>query len=223
MCETSKYTDRDVQIVRKFCNSYFWMLVLRRYFKELFERNERVPLQTMKRAAHFFNDLSNLIVDHFLLQAAKIMDRAKSFGRDNLSVYYLTERISWPKDIEKVLKGHVEQMEKFNELIREARNRILSHNDLETILEGKTLGQFPVGMDKDFMETLGKFAKLVHRTCVGSPYNPTETFAGDAIDFMKIMDEADVFEIYMNDNPGTRTEIFTRYVMPKLTASEPPA
>jgi hypothetical protein len=221
--EMNSYTERDTQTVRKFCDSYFWMLVLMRYFQELFEGNERVPLQTMKRAAHFFNDLSNLIVDQFLLQAAKIMDRARSFGRDNLSVYYVLKRISWPEDMKKILKGYIKQMEKFNELIREARNRILSHNDLETILEGKTLGQFPEKMDRDFLNTLGKFAELVHQTCIGSPYDPNETFAGDAIDFMKIMREADAFELYMKDNPGTRTEIFTRYLVPSIKSEEFPA
>jgi hypothetical protein len=110
-------------------------------------------------------------------------------------------------------------MEKFNKLIRDARNRILSHNDLETILEGKTLGQFPTGMDREFFEALGHFAELAHGTCIGGPYNPTETFPGDAIDFMKIIGDADLFENYMNDNPGTRTEIFARYVMPKLSSA----
>jgi hypothetical protein len=73
MPEAAQFSERDSQIVKKFCNSYFWMLVLRRYFKELFERNGQKPLPIMKRAAHFFVDLSNLLVDHFLLQAAPVL------------------------------------------------------------------------------------------------------------------------------------------------------
>lgn len=218
MAKNEAYSEREVTVVRKFCNSYFWMRILRRYFKEIFEKQRIAPLPIMKTAAHFFNDLSNLMVDHFLLQAAKIMDRAQTFGRDNLSVYYILERITWSSEVKQKLSECVSQMELFNEHIRDARNRILSHNDLETILQGEVLGKFPEGMDTDFLSSLGEFAELAHRTCVGIPYNPVETFPGDAIDFMKIIKEANALEQYMSDHPGTRTEIITRYLLNKVNA-----
>jgi hypothetical protein len=213
------YSERDVTIVKQFCSGYFRMRILRRYFAEIFDKQRSSPIPIMKRAVHFFHDLSNLIVDHFLLQAAKIMDRAQTLGHDNLSAYYLLEQIAWPDEVRQKLLECVAEMERFNELIRDARNRILSHNDLETILSGEVLGAFPEGMDTEFLRSLGEFVELVHRTCVGIPYNPVETFPGDAMDFMKIIKEANALDRYMADHPETRTEIIANYLLKKPDAN----
>lgn len=213
MSEKVAYNETEVKTVKSFCDIYFWMLVLRRYFKVIFESNLSNDLPIINRAAHFFHDLSNILVDHFLLQAAKVMDRAQSFGKDNLSVYYIKERIQWPLEVKSQLKHLIEIMQKFNSHIRDARDRILSHNDLATILKGETLGQFPEGMDKTFLNALGEFAELTHRTCVGTPFNPIETFPGDAYDFVKILKSANAFDRYMEDNPQMKGELLLKYIM----------
>ena len=207
------YTDREQAIVRKFASGYFWMRIVRRYFKELFENNDRRNRPAMKKAAHFFNDLATIMIDHFLLLAAKVMDPAESFGHENLSVYYLVQRIAWPADVANKLSICVDRMQPFNDHIREARNKILSHNNLDTILNEEVLGAFPDGMDSDFMAALGEVVELTHRTCVGAPFNPVETFPGDALDFNKILGEAEALDSYMADHPEKRTEIVAKYIL----------
>jgi hypothetical protein len=220
MAKGDTYSEREVAIVRKFCNGYFWIRILRRYFREIFEKQSSSPIPIMKRAVHFFHDLSNLMVDHFLLQAAKVMDHARTLGHDNLSAYYLLEQITSPDEVRQKLLDLVAEMERFNQHMRDARNRILSHNDLETILSGEVLGAFPEGMDTKFLSSLGEFVELVHRTCVGTPYNPVETFPGDAMDFMKIIREANALERYMADHPESRTEIIAKYLLRQPDANE---
>ena len=45
--------------------------------------------------------------------------------------------------------------------IKEARNRILSHNDLAVILQSKILGHFESGQEEEYFERLREFASIV--------------------------------------------------------------
>ncbi len=95
-----------------------------------------------------------------------------------------------------------------------ARNKILSHNDLETSIIDSTLGSFPAGEDQVFLTALGEFAELTHSVCIGTPYNPTVTFAGDVHDFIKILRYSDAFAHFLEDNPDKKSELLIKYVLP---------
>ena len=55
--------------------------------------------------------------------------------------------------------------------IRSARNKILSHNDLEAILNESTLGAFPAEADTEYFKTLEEFANIVCENSTGESWH----------------------------------------------------
>jgi len=73
----------------------------------------------------------------------------------------------WKKKTEDKLQQLRKGLDELAAKIRPARNKILSHNDLETILNGATLGKFPKGEDEKYFKTLQEFADTINMTVVG--------------------------------------------------------
>jgi hypothetical protein len=53
------------------------------------------------------------------------------------------------------------QLNELDKKTRPARNKILSHNDLESILNGGIVGDFPDGMDDKYFKTLQEFVDVL--------------------------------------------------------------
>ena len=53
--------------------------------------------------------------------------------------------------------------------IKPARDKILAHNDLETILHGSELGGFSEDADEQYWELLQEFLNIVYKKSVGTP------------------------------------------------------
>lgn len=75
-------------------------------------------------------------------------------------------------------------MESLSDIFKEPRNKILSHNDLDTIMNGKDLGTFNKGEDEIYFDALKKFVNLLHENVVGCPYPFYELMENDVAFFM---------------------------------------
>jgi hypothetical protein len=51
-----------------------------------------------------------------------------------------------------------------------ARNKLLAHNDLYSILNKTTLGAFPEGLDVEFFDALQEFVDTVHKEQFGEHF-----------------------------------------------------
>jgi hypothetical protein len=69
--------------------------------------------------------------------------------------------------------------------IKDARNKILSHNDLSVLLENKNLGGFDPGEDEKYFLKLNKFACLVSQAVLGEPFIYDDLVKNDVDVFMQ--------------------------------------
>jgi len=70
----------------------------------------------------------------------------------------------WDAKTEGRLRGLLNDLSELHQRIRPARNRLLGHNDLSTILADVPIGKFEAGLDDRYFDALQSFASLVRET-----------------------------------------------------------
>ena len=135
------------------------------HFQLLFEGSDlkRELLQTT--ASTFFSDLHRLFVEHFVQHICRLTDHAQTMGRKNLTVKFLIEHSDFsnaPNTWDK-LQRISDSIDGFRELIAKARNRFISHLDLEAVRLGDPLGAASQGKWGQFWLDLQDFLYLMHR------------------------------------------------------------
>lgn len=116
-------------------------------------------------APKFFNDLYRLFVEHFVQHACRLTDNAQTMGRKNLTVKFLIEHSDFstaPSRLDEVRRIS-ESIHSFRDVIREARNRFISHLDLEAVRLGDPLGRASLDRWQQFWLDLQDFLDLMHR------------------------------------------------------------
>jgi len=149
-----------------------------------FQDDKRVESQFARRHAHFLNRLSAITQEYCLQQLVKLHDRATQSGRANLTISYVVERGDWDTTTLAELERLRDSLEELVDHVRVARNRILAHNDRDTILAGEPLGSFPEGKDDAYFEALQRFVNVVHDGVIGGPYPFDDLAAVDAEAFI---------------------------------------
>jgi hypothetical protein len=152
-------TKEDVDAFRDSC------VLLRsqwKHFTTLFEGTElkRELLQTT--APIFFGDMNRLFIEHLVLHICRLTDNAQTMGRKNLTVKFLIEHsdFSTAPDTHEKLKRISADLDAFRELILPARNRFISHLDLEAVRLGDPLGAASMDRWKQFWIDLQDFLDL---------------------------------------------------------------
>lgn len=132
------------------------------------------------RALHVVNESFH---EHFLHSICKLHDPAIQQGQINLTIDYIVRFGGWEPAIKDELRLLQIKLDKFAEMLRAARNKILSHNDLERILTEATLGAYPAGEDAKYFEDLQAFVNIVHRNTIGGdhPFNRTAKDDAEAL------------------------------------------
>jgi hypothetical protein len=118
-----------------------------------------------------------------LHQIAKLHDPAKQFGQNNLSISYIIDNGFWDRETRMRLGLLKAQLDAFASLLREARNKLLAHNNLATILAGQARGQFPVGADIEYFKGLQELVDLV----AGEPRPFSNLMRNDAQVFVEAL------------------------------------
>jgi len=157
----------SVAVVKAFydvCNQAYasW-----RIHKILFDNNPRKKELERSEARYALMHFSILSQESLLLQIAKLHDPAIMQGHITLGVEYMVRYGGWDKSTETKLQKLQMQLNDLAMKIRPARHKILSHNDLEAILSGAILGNFPDGEDDKYFKTLQEFADIIHNSVIG--------------------------------------------------------
>jgi len=84
-----------------------------------------------------------------------------------LGLEYMVRFGGWDKFNEEKLSKLKKKLDELANKVRPARHKILSHNDLEVILSGATLGRFPNGEDEKYFETLKEFTDVIFSNVIG--------------------------------------------------------
>jgi hypothetical protein len=129
--------------------------------KILFDNNPRYKELERSEARQVLTHFCNISRESFLLQIAKLHDPVIIQGHITLGIEYMVRYGGWDKKTKAKLEVLQAQLNELDKKARPARNKILSHNDLESILNGGIVGDFPDGMDDKYFKTLQEFVDII--------------------------------------------------------------
>ena len=137
--------------------------------KTLFDDNPKV--EKLVEDFPFFSRLSIITQEYSLQQFIKLHDPAIQMKNKNLSFNFIIKYGDWSEEIFNKLNNLFDTMEDaIGKSIKGARNNVLSHNDLDTIINKLTHGQFPLGADIEYINLMHEFVNIVHNQYIGGEY-----------------------------------------------------
>lgn len=175
------------QVAIEFCNLCEWAYEAWLNHRELFDRNDRADELKKSRASDCLHRLSVISQEYTLLQIAKLHDRAVIAGNVTLSIDYVLTYGGWSPQILEKLQRLADELVKFESQLRGARNKVLSHNDLASIVSNATLGEFKDGDDVGYFRALQEFVNLVHAEVVGGPRPFSDLAKNDVVAFLAMV------------------------------------
>ena len=175
-------------IAEKFCDRCRWTHELWQTAIVLLDRR---AVEATRESHHdyLFYRIHRMLKDSFLLEIEKLHDPVVMSGRVNMTLGYILEYGGWDTVTRECLESLIWNMNKLHELVHPARNRILAHNDLQTIINESTLGGFPLGMDVFYFDYLQNIADIVSTNCLNKPFWFAEFPRTDAEDFLRALVE----------------------------------
>jgi|ERR1019366_4696818 hypothetical protein len=152
---------------------------------ELFDNNPRNAELCDSSAGEEWKRLSIISQEYGLLQIVKLHDNAAMNGNDTLGIDYVLTYGAWSDSVRPRLEALAKELDVLgDQVLRDARNKILSHNDLATIVAHAPLGAFADGADKKYFKDLQEFVNIVHHQVVGGPWPFTDRVRNDVAAFL---------------------------------------
>ncbi len=139
-----------------FCQLCDWTYQVWITHKCLFDANP-TPNNNIGRLPHFTSRLATITQEYALQQIAKLHDPWKQGNATNLTINYFVERGAWGRQ-KPIVQEIAARLAELHERILPARNKILSHHDLDTAISNTTLGSFSVGDDDSYFASLQELA-----------------------------------------------------------------
>jgi hypothetical protein len=162
-------------VILEFCRVCHWAYEAWRTNRVLFDESPRADKLYHSASGPALERICNITQEYFLLQIAKLHDPAsQKIGKVihyNLGIDYIIKFGGWDLVTEAKLQSLQKQLDALHQKILPARNKILSHNDLPTILAHAVEGKFPSEADTAYFKTLEEFVNLVCEKSTGENFN----------------------------------------------------
>lgn len=172
----------------EFCKLCNWAYESWATHKQLFDNNINQST-TIDKFKYFTSRLSIITQEYSLQQICKLHDPACQNNSFNLTINYMVNFGDWGATLSEI-EAIQKTLSELWKSLQPARNKALAHNDLETIMNKKTLGEFPEGLDEQYFTTLQKLANLVHYKWLSGPYPFNDLALADADEFLSILAKA---------------------------------
>ena len=173
--------------IKKFCQLCDWAYESWITAYTIFDNNPRIEQLKESPCFEFLLRLNIILQEYALLQLIKLHDPAEQMGGSNLTFEYIFKCGGWDKETVLILKKLFSKLDQLAQQIRPARHKILSHNDLKTILDDVPIGTFPKGKDVEYFRILQEFVNVVHDKTIGGPYLFNSLAQSDAQGFLEII------------------------------------
>lgn len=168
-------------VAKLFCDTCNWAYECWYTHKRLFEGEENI-FGKINGAKGFGERLSYITQEYVLLQICKLHDPAIQQGRINLSIDYFVRFGEWGTE-KNLVEDYRNSLQELFEKLFPARNRIIAHNDLETLCEGKSLGSFQQDLDVEYFKNLQELVNKIHEKWCKGPFLFCPSVKGDVEEF----------------------------------------
>ena len=172
----------------EFCKLCNWAYECWSTHKQLFDSN-RNRENTLGKARYFTSRLSIITQEYSLQQICKLHDPAIQQDKVNLTIDYICRFGDWAESSTNILTIQ-KNLSSLATKLNAARNKLLAHNDLETIMKNETLGEFPLGADEQYFKELQNLVNLVHEKWFECPYPFNDLAIADANEFIQLLKKA---------------------------------
>lgn len=168
-----------------------WLTNCYNLYKTLYEGGPETDALLHRVAPALFLDLNRIVIDHILLQICKITDPAQTGAQQNLTLANLNKHLQalnlYSSEIELVS----DKLSAYREVIKPARNKLISHLDWKTVRDGQSLAAHAAEEVSHFFAGLFHYTDLVGEACGIGPLDyRVSACAGDAIDLLRFLRQA---------------------------------
>jgi hypothetical protein len=163
MNTNQKITKVDIRRFRDLCTYARSIFV---HFRHLFETGPENRAILNRCAPKLFGDICYVLRSQIILEACKITDPAVMRSHENLTIEYVMTHLQDRKIIDR-LKDRADRLHAFRKKIEPARNKIISHNDRDTILSGNALGGASIEDWNQFWQDLSRFLEILSDRYLG--------------------------------------------------------
>lgn len=163
--------DHRGEVVKAFCDECVWVRSIRTHFADLFEQNEKRRELLSEVASLFFGDLNLVLIEYIILQTCKLteLDSDRKKNVKNLTSNYILQ-LDWSTETKAILQNENKKLTEFRDKIIGARNKLVSHLDLQARLQPLGLGTFTQQEEQNFWAALQTFVDAAHDEAIGGPY-----------------------------------------------------
>ena len=136
----------------------------------------------------FFQDINNILIEYIVLQVCKITDPSESAGHTNLTVEGINADLLELELMTDEIADNAKGLLHYRELVKEARNKVISHLDRNTVLAGLELGEHSREEVGRFFECLYGYVDTVGTVVGVGPLDfKTTSGKGDALDLIRAL------------------------------------
>lgn len=187
--------NQDLTLLREkfdhFRTECAWITNCYNLYRFLYEGGKKTDALLARTALAFFHDLNRIIVEYLLLQICKITDPAESRGRQNLTVANLNKNLDSLGLLTQDLIDLEAQLNGYRDLIKLARDKLISHLDWQAVQDGRPLGEHEAVEVRRFFGSLFKYTDLVGEACGAGPSDYSVTpCQGDVVDLLRLLGNA---------------------------------
>ena len=167
---------------RKQC---IWLQCCYNTYSDLYESEDETKDVLQASASKFFGDLNIILIEYTLLQVCKITDPDESQGRKNLTVEHVNTALREANRMTDEITHFSCGLSRYRKLVKDGRNRLISHLDKESVLKGLPIGDHAEEEVTAFFENLYGYVDAVGNAVNAGPLDiRTTAGAGDVLDLI---------------------------------------
>jgi len=180
-----------------------------RHHEILYDEGDLRRLLLHRVAPTFFSDLHQVLIEQLVSQICRLTDPPVTLGKANLTIDYVLREADFtgaPEELARALAVR-DRIQSFRAKILPARNKLISHLDLDAVMAGKPLGPASTTEWAQFWDDLEEFIHVVHTRYV----DPSGIFMlndvgmiSDAESVVKALKESTYFHLALNNNDLTQ-------------------
>lgn len=165
-----------------------WLQCCYNTYSALYESEDETKEVLQASAAIFFRDLNSILIEYVLLQVCKITDPDESQGRKNLTFEHVNAALRDAHRMTDEITLFSCGLSRYRKLVKDGRNRLISHFDKESVLKGLPIGEHAEEEVTAFFESLYGYVDAVGNAIDVGPLDfQTTAGDGDVLDLIKTL------------------------------------